>query len=206
MTLPTAYLAPISYYMALYGADEVVIEANEHYVKQTLRNRTTIATGQGELMLTAYVEKGSRKHMPIGEMRLSGHNDWPRQHLYALATYYGMSPFYEYYIDDLRQVLLEGHDGTLMGMNEALCRHICHEIGFEPNVRYSTEWMGPEAEQNAALLAERVARALAAEPYYQIGALQGSRPFMNDMSIVDLLFNMGPEAIVVLDKLKEQLL
>lgn len=201
MTLPTAYLAPISYYAALYHADEVVIEAHEHYIKQTLRNRTTIATGQGELKLTAYVEKGNRTHAPIGQMRLSDHNDWPRQHLYALATYYGMSPFFEYYIDDLRQVLLEGHDGTLLGMNEALRRHICSEIGFEPNVRYSSEWMGPEAERNAALWAERVARKLAEQPYYQIGALQGGRPFMNDMSIVDLLFNMGPEAIVVLDRL-----
>lgn len=199
LVLPTSYLGPISYYAALYHSGEVVIEAHEHYVKQTLRNRTMIATGQGELMLTAYVEKGGKMRMPVSSMRLSDHNDWPRQHLYALATYYGMSPFYEYYIDDLREVLLHGHDGTLLGMNEALRRHICQEIGFEPNVRLSTEWMGPEPEQNLCGWHDRVTRHLAEKPYYQIGAVQGQRSFMADMSIVDLLFNMGPESIGVLD-------
>lgn len=199
LTLPTAYLAPVSYYAALYHADEVVIDVHEHYVKQTLRNRTVIATGQGEQTLSANVAKGNRPKMPIREVELSAHGDWPRQHLYSLATYYGMSPFFDYYIDDLREVLLHGHDGTLLGMNEALRRHICREIGFEPNVRYSSEWTGPDTDRHVERLARLVAPQLAARPYYQIGAVQGERPFMNDMSIVDLLFNMGPEAIVVLD-------
>lgn len=199
--LPSAYLAPVWYYAALYHADEVVIDTCEHYVKQTLRNRAVIATDQGEQMLTVYVEKGNRPHTPIGQMRISAHNDWPRQHLYSLATYYGMSPFYDYYIDDLREVLLNGHDGTLLGMNEALRRHICQEIGFEPRVRYSDEWMGPSADLHIRQWTDRVNRGLAQHPYYQIGAVQGNRPFMNDVSIVDLLFNMGPETILVLSKL-----
>lgn len=201
MVLPTAYFGPISYYAALYHADEVVIEANEHYVKQTLRNRMLIATGQGVQTLSAYVEKGNRAKMPIGDVRLSAHNDWPRQHLYSLATYYGMSPFYEYYIDDLREVMLHGHDGTLLGMNEALRRHVCSEIGFEPRLRYSTEWMGAAVDANAEQWSLHVKPILEASPYYQIGAVQGNRPFMADMSILDLLFNMGPEAIGVLDGL-----
>jgi len=193
MLLPTAYLAPISYYAALYHADEVEIEACEHYTKQTLRNRCTIATDQGPMALSAFVEKGNKLKMPIRELRLSDHNDWPRLHLHALATYYGQSPFYEYYIDDLREVFLHGHDGTLFGMNEALRRHICQEIGFEPRVRYSTEWMGPMPE---------LPRLVEPKPYYQIAGVSGRQPFMGDMSVLDLLFNMGPEAILVLDSTK----
>lgn len=205
VTLPTAYLAPVSYYAALYHADEVVIDVHEHYIKQTLRNRAVIATGQGEQTLSVNVARGNRQRMPISEVQLSAHGDWPRQHLYSLATYYGMSPFFDYYIDDLRDVLLHGHDGTLLGMNEALRRHICREIGFEPRVHYSTEWTGPDTDLHVGQWAQRVAPQLAARPYYQIGAVQGERPFMNDMSIVDLLFNMGPEAIVVLDGMREGL-
>jgi len=193
MLLPTAYLAPISYYAALYQAEEVVIEAHEHYIKQTLRNRCTIATDQGAMTLSAFVEKGNKLKMPIQEVRLSDHNDWPRLHLHALATYYGQSPFYEYYIDELREVFLHGHDGTLFGMNEALRRHICQEIGFEPKVRYSTEWMGP---------IESLPRLKESVPYYQIAGVSGRQPFQSDMSILDLLFNMGPESILVLDKCK----
>lgn len=195
MLLPTAYLGPISYYAALYHADEVIIEAHEHYTKQTLRNRCTIATDQGPMSLSAFVEKGNKLKMPIQEIRLSDHNDWPRLHLHALATYYGQSPFYEYYIDDLREVFLHGHDGTLFGMNEALRKHICKEIGFEPNVRYSDEWMGPIAT---------LPKLESLPPYYQIASVSGRQPFQSDMSILDLLFNMGPEAILVLSKLQIQ--
>lgn len=191
MLLPTAYLAPISYYAALYHAEEVVIEACEHYTKQTLRNRCTIATDQGPMTLSAFVEKGNKLKMPIREVRLSGHNDWPRLHLHALATYYGQSPFYEYYIDDLREVFLQGHDGTLFGLNEALRKHICQEIGFTPNVQYSTEWMGPQAP---------LPTLKGPKPYYQVAGITGRQPFLPDMTILDLLFNMGPESILVLDQ------
>lgn len=193
LLLPTAYFGPISYYAALYQAEEVMIEASEHYTKQTLRNRCTIATDQGPMTLSAFVEKGNKLKMPIREVRLSDHNDWPRLHLHALATYYGQSPFYEYYIDDLREVFLHGHDGTLFGMNEALRQHICREIGFEPRVRYSTEWMGPMPELPA--LVDPV-------PYYQIAGVSGRQPFQPDRSILDLLFNMGPESVLVLANAK----
>lgn len=187
--LPTTYFGPVSYYAAMYGSDEVVIEACEHYVKQTLRSRCVIATDQGPMTLSAYVEKGNRLKMPIREVRLSDHNDWPRQHLNALATYYGNSPFYEYYIDDLREVLLHGHDGTLFGMNEALRQHLCREIGFEPKVRYSEEWMGPLPDFTRAV-----------PRYYQVAGALGQQPFMPDMSVLDLVFNMGPESLAILDK------
>lgn len=191
LVLPIAYIAPISYYAALYHAPEVVIEACEHYVKQTLRTRCVIATDQGAQTLSINVEKGNKLKMPIREVRLSGHNDWPRLHLHALATYYGQSPFYEYYIDDLREVFLHGHDGSLFGLNEALRQHICQEIGFTPNVRYSTEWMGPQG--NLPVIRDQ-------KPYYQVAGVTGRQPFLPDMTILDLLFNMGPESILVLDQ------
>ena len=194
MNLPIAYFAPISYYAALYRADQVVIEACEHYVKQTLRNRCTIATDQGPLLLSAYVEKGNSLKTPIREIRLSAHNDWPRQHLHALATYYGASPFYEFYIDDLREVLLNGHDGTLFGMDEALRRYLCSAIGFEPNIRYSQAWTGA--------VTERPSSPFVIPRYYQVASAFGQTSFMPDMSILDLLFNMGPESILVLDRIK----
>ena len=205
LVLPTAYLAPVSYYAVLYAADEVVIEAHEHYAKQTLRTRCTIATDQGQQTLSVNVEKGNKLKMPIREVRLSSHGDWQRQHLYSWATYYGNSPFYEYYIDDLRETFLHGHDGTLFGMNEALRKHICREIGFEPKVRYSEQWMGPLecVASNGAFLPERLLLPLGKVPtYYQVAGVEGRQPFMPDVSILDLLFNMGPEAVLVLENMK----
>jgi hypothetical protein len=191
--LPTAYLAPVSYYAALFHADEAVIEANEFYVKQTLRNRCVIATNQGPQVLSINVVKGNRPRTPIRTVRLSDHGNWMHQHLYSLATYYGNSPFYEFYIDDIREVMMNGHDGTLFGLNEALRTRICELIGFTPNVRYSEQWMG----ENLEPLADPTIRHNVPE-YYQIAKADGKQPFQPDMSIVDLLFNMGPESILTL--------
>lgn len=194
--LPTSYLAPVSYYAAMYHEPEVVIDAHEHYVKQTLRNRTIIATGQGTQTLSINVEKGNKLKMPITEIRLSNHGNWMHQHLYSLATYYGSSPFYEYYIDELRDVLLHGHDGTLFALNEALRKKICELIGFEPNLRYSDEWMGINH------LGEEFSSPQIRTPqYYQVAGYDSRQPFMPNLSILDLLFNMGNESILILDQM-----
>jgi len=197
VVLPTAYFAPVSYYVTLFHEDDIVIEACEHYVKQTLRNRCLIATNQGEQVLSINVQKGNRPQTPIREILLSDHGNWMHQHLYSLATYYGNSPFYEYYIDEIEKVMKLGHDGSLFGLNEALRIKVCELIGFEPKVRYSEQWMGmdwPKAEN----LTPSVNFCLT--PYYQVSMCEGTKPFLADMSILDLLFNMGPESILVLKK------
>lgn len=192
VVLPTAYFAPVSYYATLYHADDVVIEACEHYIKQTLRNRCVIATNQGAQVLCINVQKGNRPQTPIREIMLSDHGNWMHQHLYSLATYYGNSPFYEFYIDEIREVMQKGHDGSLFGLNEALRCKVCELIGIEPKVRYSDQWMGVFPDQ--AQWSERFVPT----PYYQVSMCEGKKPFQEDMSILDLLFNMGPESILVL--------
>ena len=197
LVLPTAYFAPVSYYATLFGADDVVIEACEHYVKQTFRNRCLIATHTGAQTLSINVQKGNRLKMPIREVKLSDHGNWLHQHLYSLATYYGNSPFYEFYIDEIREVMQHGHDGTLFGLNESLRRKMCELIGFEPHVRYSEQWMGLA---DFPVLADGTAI-----PYYQVATDEERLPFQPNMSILDLLFNMGPEAILVLKKQAEKM-
>ncbi|MDO4497014.1 MAG: WbqC family protein [Bacteroidales bacterium] len=195
--LPTAYFAPIGYYVHMFK-DPVFIEACEHYEKQTLRNRCVIATGQGPQVLSINVEKGNRLHTPITDIRLSSHANWMHQHLYSFATYYGNSPFYEYYIDELKEIMLGiGYGGSLFEMNEKLRCKICEFIGFEPQVGYTSQWMGKEA-----LITDFT--MVSPEPYYQV-ATYPDQKFLPDMSILDLLFNMGPESILVIRELAAKL-
>lgn len=194
IVLPTTYFGPVNYYAALYH-DDVVIEANEYYQKQTLRNRCVIATGQGQQTLSINVVKGNRPRTLITEIQLSDHGNWMHQHLYSLATYYGNSPFYEFYIDEIREVMLGCKEGGLFELNESLRKKICELIGFEPNVTYSAEWQGQTLEP--ATWPQYQVPA-----YYQIAAADGHQPFQPNMSILDLLFNMGPESILILDSCK----
>lgn len=198
IVLPSAYFAPVGYYARMFK-EPVLIEQHEHYVKQTLRNRCLIATGQGPQTLSINVEKGNRPHVPITEIRLSSHANWMHQHLYSLATYYGNSPFYEYYIDELREIMEGiGYGGRLFDLNESLRQKICELIGFEPSVSYTDRWMGNEALQTDFSLP-------CMKPYYQVATTCGFTEFCPDMSILDLLFNMGPESILVLRDAASQL-
>ncbi len=207
--LSTAYLAPIAYYVQLMHAPKVIIEAHENYNKQSFRNRTFIGTDQGPLALSIPVVKGYEIKSPIREVKLSDHGEWRHQHLFALASNYGNTPFYEHYIDDLKEIIC--HPFTyLFDLNEALQSHICEQIGISPRLSFSTDYIEVPTDTPASEIRDlrntlHPKKDIATEvpdfivcPYYQV--FSNKQPFMPNLSIVDLLFNMGPESILVLQK------
>lgn len=203
VVLSTAYFAPVAYYALLFHEPEILIEAHENYNKQSYRNRMFIGTDQGPLPLSVNVEKGYAIKSPICEVKLSSHGDWLHQHEIALMSNYGSTPFYEYYIDDIREVLHSG-ETTLFGLNEKLRECICGLIGFKPNVKYSSEYIPAETQGirdlrntlHPKLDIKEAVPEFRTVPYYQV--VRQKHEFMPNLSILDLLFNEGPESILVL--------
>lgn len=203
LLLSTAYFAPVAYYALLFHEPEIWIEANENYNKQSYRNRMFIATDQGPLPLSVNVEKGYAIKCPIQEVRLSSHGDWLHQHKIALMSNYGNSPFYEYYIDDILSVLQSG-EPTLFKLNERLREKVCELIGFQPNIHYTSEYVPADTPglrdlRNTLHPKKPVSLAVPEfieKPYYQV--VRDKHQFMPNLCILDLLFNMGPESILVL--------
>ena len=187
LSLPTAYLAPVSYYVALAAADSVVVDQHEHYVKQTWRNRCRIAMPSGPQDLVIPVV-ASTNHTPIRDIRLSDHGNWRHHHWSALHTAYGKSPFFEYYADDFAPFYLERRFDFLLDFNEALRELVCSLIDIETPVTRSDRYLAADFPP----LSETIS------PYYQVFATRLG--FLPDLSVADLLFNMGPEAIFVLQK------
>lgn len=172
MTLPCYYLAPVSYYSALCHADEgVAIDVAEFYQKQTFRNRCVIDSPQGALALTIPVVKPEGK-MQMKDIRISDHGNWRHQHWNALQSSYRQSPFFEYYADDFAP-FYERKWEFLADYNLALHQLVCELIDIEHKTSPS-----------------------ATPTYYQVFAHKHG--FLPDLSIVDLLFNMGPESLLLL--------
>jgi hypothetical protein len=192
-------LAPVQYYCKLYAYSEVRIEACEHYVKQSYRNRCLIAGPQGPLALTVPVEKSDDLKCPTRDIRISGHGHWRHQHWNALVSAYGLSPFFEYYADDFRP-FFEKPYAYLLDFNEALRELVCNLIGLQPVIeRTGTYLAKPEDPDFREVIRPRHPLpdpAFQARPYYQVFA--GRLGFIPNLSIVDLLFNMGPESLLVL--------
>lgn len=200
LLLPSAYLAPIDYYQAMVRADVVLTEQWDHYVKQTFRNRCVIAGPNGQQVLTIPVEKPEGGKSLMKDLRISDHGNWRHLHWNALESSYGKSPFFEYYADDLRP-FYEQRWTYLMDYNEALQQKLYELLDIEVNTRRTAEWIPQTATTGEVVDLRHLAepsslQSLPFTPYYQVFAQRHG--FQPHLSIVDLLFNMGPESILVL--------
>lgn len=199
--LSTAYLAPVAYYKAMCGHDHTLIEAHSHYVKQSYRNRCTIVSAGGSLSLSIPVER-TRPGKPFTrDMRISCHDNWQHIHWNAIASAYGSSPFFEYYKDDLYPFYHQPQEGRfLLDYNNALQETVCELIGISPDVAYSESYIEKNDDiidlRNVISPKNTPVQEFLPREYYQVFAMKwGFRP---EVSIIDLLFNMGNEALLVL--------
>lgn len=198
--LSTTYFGPVQWYQKLYRYDSVLIEQHETFRKQTYRNRCVIATTQGLQALTVPVSKlDFSSH--ISQMMISDHGNWRRLHWQALQTAYGDSPFFEYYEDDLRPFFTNNDWLRLIDFNAAICQKMCELLDIAPQIAKTTHFIEPQTSPNdfretinpkhPAVDADFIPR-----PYYQVFASRHG--FLPNLSILDLLFNMGPESIFYL--------
>lgn len=202
--LTSAYLAPIRYYARLYAAQHVVIETHEHYVKQTYRNRCLIAGPNGVQALTVPIEKPAFGKAAMRDIRISDHGNWRHLHWNALQSSYERSPFFDYYADDLRP-FYEKRIDFLLDFNEGLQHTILDLLDLTPEILHTETYLTtPEAHMTD--LREAITPKVSwtedtdfcAVPYYQVFAQKHG--FIADLSIIDLLFNMGPEARLILKR------
>lgn len=183
MLLPCCYLAPVSHYSAYYRADEVRLEVCDHFTKQTLRNRCWIDSPNGALALTIPVVKTEGKTM-MRDVRISDHGNWRHQHWVALESSYRQSPFFEYYADDFAP-FYEKKWEFLADYNEELMALVASLLDISKSVTRTAAFEAPLP------LSEGRGES---SPYYQVFASRHG--FLPDLSIVDLLFNLGPEGVL----------
>jgi hypothetical protein len=195
--LSTTYFGPVQWYQKLYRAESVQIEQWESFQKQTYRNRCLIATTNGIQALTVPVERGTSPL--IKDIRISDHGNWRHLHWNALQSAYGESPFFEYYQDDVRP-FFEKRWTFLLDFNEEIRQEMCELIDILPKVDYSGEWKveGGEFDFRELIHPKHPAPDpdFSPRPYYQV--YQQKHGFLPNLSILDLLFNMGPESIFYL--------
>jgi hypothetical protein len=201
--LSSAYLAPVAYYALMYQYNNVRVERYDHYMKQTYRNRCVIAATDGPLALTIPTEKADGPKCLMRDVRISDHGNWRHVHWNALVAAYRHSPFFEYYADDFRPFYEKKFD-YLWDFNEALRAMVCELLDLHPHVLPTTDYHATlqpgEADYRELIQPKRPTAELHplyhAQPYYQV--FKEKHGFQEELSIVDLLFNMGPEGLIVL--------
>lgn len=194
----TAYFPPIAYVAELLRHTEVLIEAKETFPKQTYRNRMLIMTAEGIRALT--VPTLRTNHSRTEEVGIDYKERWNVVHLRTLTAAYAASPYWLYYQDDIEQLLMTRHE-RLIDLNGAALAWVLQKLKVDCPVRLTEDFLVPAGEPWDYRYWFSPKTALPTEtfpPYYQV--FDDRLPFAPNLSILDLLMNLGPEAIEYLHK------
>lgn len=192
-----AYSGNIQYYSILANFREVYLEQYAHYVKQTYRNRCQILTANGVMNLTIPVEKVSGEKMLDKDVRILD-TDWQRVHWTAIESAYNNSPFFLYYSDDIKPLYEKKFD-FLLDFNLQLQDIITSLIGLDTKLILTnsyTEKSELDFREKLSPKYKGCIQNFAPKPYYQV--FKEKFCFVENLSIYDLLFNMGNESILIL--------
>ena len=195
MLLSTAYFPPIEYFARAAKYSVVYVEACENYIKQTYRNRCRILTANGpEDLRLPILHDG---HRNIREVRIDYRKNWVKPSEYAIDSAYYNSAFFEYYRDELFSIL-DSRPERLWELNQALTEFFCRKIGLGTAFVPTGEFHIPigDSEDLRYSLSPKLASSYQPHPYYQV--FREKFGFVPDLSIMDLLFNEGPESICYL--------
>ncbi len=197
--LSTAYFPPIQYFCKLLQFPLVAIETGENFIKQSYRNRCNILGSNGKSTLSVPVQKANSS-LPIQEIHIDYSEHWQRQHERALLAAYSSSPFYEYYIDDFSFVFQE-HITTLWELNSRILDTCCELLEITPKITITTDFEKNVAHDFRYSIHPKKAHQkpdadFTPLPYSQV--FSDKFTFQPNLSILDLLFNLGTEAEIYL--------
>ncbi|NDV77680.1 WbqC family protein [Dysgonomonas sp. 511] len=200
------YLAPIQYYTKILAANHIYMEQHESYIKQTYRNRCTILSANGPISLSIPVVYSSTEKTKMKDVRIAEHGNWQHMHWNAIVSAYNSTPFFEYYQDDFYPFYHQKYD-FLLDFNEKLNELILSLLNTDtPAIEYTSHYEAQLKDGTADYREiihpkkdwRELDKGFAPQPYYQVFAQKFG--FTPNLSIIDLLFNMGNESLIVLLK------
>jgi hypothetical protein len=199
--LHPTYLPNIATFAAI-AQNDICWEMYDNFQKQTYRNRAYICTDRGKLMLNIPIEhvgkgQGRQKYKDI---KIDYDENWQRQHWRTLETAYRTSPYFEYYEDDIAPLYHQKHP-FLLDFNLKLIEVFCDFLQIDmPSLKTKTFELEPLGILDMRYLADAKKKAAIDQTKY-VQVFGDRHGFIENASIVDLLFNEGTNALSYLKKL-----
>ncbi len=195
LLLPAFYLPPVSYFHAIkkHPSETLLLEKYEHYAKQSYRTRAKIATANGVLDLIVPIVHGRKERVAVKDIRINYEHDWQRLHWMSLQTAYRSSAYFEYYEDDFRQFYNREH-AFLLDFNIAQLQLILKCLKLNKTIAYTDAYASAptDVDLREAIHPKQGNFWPAQAAYYQV--FEERHGFLPDLSVVDLLFNQGPQS------------
>ncbi len=197
--LPMTYLGPVQLYCRYFGEEKILIEQNDSYQKQTYRNRCDIYGANGRLSLVVPVKHERGKRLKVKDVKIDYDTDWRRLHWKGIESAYNSSPFFEYYRDIfepyyqkefvfLIDLCIHLNDDILKILNKPVQLYLTKEFIVPGKIDTITD-LRALIHPKIRIEADKGFRAI---EYFQV--FRQAHGFIPGLSIIDLIFNMGPEA------------
>lgn len=190
--LSTAYFPPVEYFSRISSASKVIIEKEENYIKQTYRNRCRILTANGIQILSVPVMRRSQEKQKIKDILIDYSKRWQQVHMRALISSYSRSPYFQFYFEEFEKVLLEDHR-FLLDLNDRLLNQCIEILGIDKSIEYTSYFCAEGSNKNdfRYIISPKKSPEYKIRKYSQVFS---NNRFVPGLSILDLIFNMGPES------------
>lgn len=192
-----------TFYWYFMQSRSVVIDTGEHYPKQTWRNRYDILAANGPMSLTIPVIGLKGEKVPVRDVLIDNSQDWMGQHLKTLISAYASAPFFEHYQWDLEK-LFGRKKKFLLDFSLHSLELQQHWLSLKPVISLTEKFQTPEKGQPdlRGYFKPSKFKKLEIEmaPYPQV--FSDRHAFVPNCSSLDLVFNLGPEARMVLAQTK----
>lgn len=199
--LHPTYFPSVSHFASMVQADSITFEMEDNFQKQTNRNRMYIYSPNGVQLLNIPVKHSKERHQKTKDIRIEDAFDWQKQHFKSLEAAYRTSPFFEYFEDDLALIFQKKHT-FLMDLNFEAMEIVSNCLGFDFSYKKTTEYFHEATDfSDFRTLANGKKDTYEFDPYTQV--FEEKHGYLNNLSILDLLFNEGRYAM---DYLKKQTL
>lgn len=185
---------PISLFFHLSDHHAILIEKHENYQKRSYRNRFYINSPQGKIPFAIPLVKGKNQQQLITDVQISYDQDWIRQLYQMIRSNYGSAPYFEYYFEDFINLFLQKHE-YLFSLNKDLLNWIFQKLEFDKKILYTNYYAKSTSKQiddfRNVLVPNRKMNHIKSIRYAQV--FEEKNNFIDDLSIIDLIFCCGPE-------------
>src|SRR5690606_23449833 len=199
--LHPSYFPSIETMAHIVQADRVIWETEDNFQKQTYRNRAYIAHSNGKLLLNVPVKHIHGVRQKSRDVLTDENVNWQKQHFKSIRIAYRTSPFFEYYEDDFEELFAHPAE-RLMEHNLRIYDFLQEILGFQKETSVTDKF---EHEPEGVLDLRYLVNAkkdfgFVPEPYTQV--LEEAHGFLPNLSVLDLIFNEGPQALTYLKNQK----
>ena len=196
---PTAYFGSIAYYKSLFSFPSILIEGNENFVKQSIRNRCDIQSSNGVQQLSVPVMKINGSKTKTKDIMLSYDTDWQKNHWKSIQSAYSSSPYFEHYEDEVKSIIFNT-ESNLLKFNKTIHETISNWLGIETAINFTDKFdMELSKEMNFRNKFDKNSSIELSEFKHYTQVFENEIGFIPNLSILDAIFALGPMARKLID-------